>query len=141
MCLQIGLVEVYGLLAYMNSSTLYHSDHPRGNGTSHLRLSLKKPRSVVAFKRCAHKMILPAQDLAFYQYVLLTGACQDEGRLFVARIWSKTSKFGTQHTGYLPTVSVYYYCYYIVFYQKTFLRNITYLFILPICCAYLYTYN
>ena len=108
-CLQIGLVEVYGMLAYMNSGSLYNSDHPRGNRTSHLRLSLKKPRSVVAFKRCAHKMILPAQDLTFYQYVLLTGACQDKGRLFVARIWAKTSKYRPQYTGYLPTVSVYYY--------------------------------
>ena len=90
---------MYGLMTYFNET-----DASRDDSTSGEKTTLTKRKSFISFERCAHKMILPIHDTDIYHFVMLTGACQHKGRLYVARIRAKVGKYeSAAGPGYLVT--------------------------------------
>ena len=86
--LQVGLIEVYDMLEHLNSRAVLYGDvNIDGDNISQQNDSVK---CRVIFEHCVQSMVLPVDETASSQYVLLTGACQDKGRIYMARVRPNT---------------------------------------------------
>ena len=100
--LQVGLIEVYDMLEHLNSLSVLHGDVNADNDSISQQNNSVKSR--ITFQHCAQSMVLPVDESGSSQFVLLTGACQDKGRMYVARVRPNNGKYDRQVEFYITLV-------------------------------------
>ena len=89
------------MLEHLNSLSVLHGDVNADNDSISQQNDSVKSR--VTFQHCAQSMVIPVDEPGSSQFVILTGACQDKGRMYVARVRPNNGKCNRQVEFYIYT--------------------------------------